>query len=72
MIAKVLKVSLDSHTTTGIADDEDIRIGGKGEVEAIRKLGIINGRDGNKFVPDDTPTRAEAVVMLLRLQERSS
>ncbi|WP_221481916.1 S-layer homology domain-containing protein [Cohnella xylanilytica] len=44
MIAKPLKVSLNSHTTTGFADDENIPRWAKGSVETIRKLGIIDGR----------------------------
>ncbi|WP_213595559.1 S-layer homology domain-containing protein, partial [Paenibacillus woosongensis] len=44
----------------------------KGAVEAIRKLGIVDGRGGNRFVPNETATRAEATVMLLRLMENIS
>lgn len=69
MIAKTLKVSRNANTTTSFADDEDIPIWAKDAVEAIRKLGIVNGRGGNKFVPNDTATRAEAVVMLLKMLE---
>jgi hypothetical protein len=69
MIAKALKVHLDTVAQTGFADDEDIPEWAKGAVDAIRKLGIVNGRDGNRFVPNDTATRAEAVVMLLRMLE---
>jgi hypothetical protein len=69
MIAKALQVHLDTVAQTGFADDEDIPEWAKGAVDAIRKLGIVNGRDGNRFVPNDTATRAEAVVMLLRMLE---
>lgn len=69
MIAKALKVSLDSNARTGFADDDAIPKWAKGAVEAIRNLGIVSGRGGNKFVPNDTATRAEAVVMLLRMLE---
>lgn len=71
MIAKALKLPLDAIAQTGFADDEDIPTWAKGAVEAIRKLGIVSGRDGNAFVPNDTGTRSEAVVMLLRMLERS-
>nr|WP_281272223.1 cadherin-like beta sandwich domain-containing protein [Paenibacillus flagellatus] len=69
MIAKALKVSLDADAATSFADYEDIPKWAKGAVEAIRKLGIVSGRDDNRFVPNDTATRAEAVVMLLRMLE---
>lgn len=69
MLAKALKVSLDANATTSFSDNEDIPKWAKGAVEAIRKLGIISGRGGNKFVPNDTATRTEAVVMLLRMLE---
>lgn len=69
MIAKALKVTRNVKTTTSFADDEDIPIWAKSAVEAIHKLGIVNGRGGNKFVPNDTATRSEAVVMLLSMLE---
>lgn len=70
MIANALKLPRSVNTTTtGFADDEDIPAWAKGAVGAIRKLGIANGRGGNTFVPSDTATRAEAVVMLLKMLE---
>jgi len=69
MIAKALKLPINVNATTGFADDEDIPEWAKGAVEAIRKLGIANGRGGNQFVPNDAVTRSEAVVMLLKLLE---
>ncbi|MGN7382620.1 S-layer homology domain-containing protein [Paenibacillus sp. SAFN-117] len=72
MIARALKMQTNSSATTGFADNEAIPQWAKGAVEAIRKLGIVDGRGGNRFVPNDTATRAEAAVMLLRMLERSS
>ena len=71
MIAKALKLALDEHAQTGFADDKDIPKWAKGAVEGIRKLGIITGRGGNKFVPNDTATRSEAVVIMLGMLERN-
>lgn len=34
---------------------------------AIRTIGIVDGRGGNQFVPNETATRVEAIVMLLRM-----
>lgn len=69
MIAKALQVSRNVNTTTSFADDQAIPTWAKGAVEAIRQLGIVNGRGSNKFVPNDTATRSEAVVMLLKMLE---
>ncbi|MEF2247338.1 chitobiase/beta-hexosaminidase C-terminal domain-containing protein [Paenibacillus sp. IITD108] len=69
MIAKALKLSLEYDVPTGFADNRDIPKWAKGAVEAIRKLGIVSGRGNNYFTPNDTATRAEAVVMLLRMLE---
>lgn len=60
---------MDVNVQTGFDDDEDIPHWAIGAVEAIRQLGIISGRGGNQFVPNETATRAEAVVMLLRMLE---
>lgn len=71
MIARALKLQLNAHTTTGFADDDTIPGWAKGAVEAIRELGLIAGRGGNRFAPNETATRAEATVMLLRMLEHS-
>ena len=67
MIARALRLSLEANAATGFADDGDIRKWSKSAVEELRKQGIVSGRGGNKFVPKDTATRAEAVVTLLRM-----
>ena len=40
------------------------------DVRAANKLGIIRGRAGNRFVPKDHATRAEAATMMKRLLEK--
>lgn len=69
MIARVMQLPMVGGTSTGFADDEDIPKWAKDAVEAIRKLGIVGGRGGDRFVPNDTATRAEATIMLLRMLE---
>ena len=71
MLARALKTPLEANAQTGFADNEDIPNWARGAVEAIRRLGIIGGRGGNQFVPNDTATRSEAVVKLLRMLERN-
>ncbi|OBZ12031.1 hypothetical protein A8L34_17120 [Bacillus sp. FJAT-27264] len=67
MIARALDLTTDSGAMTSLADDTAIPQWAKGAVEAMHKLEIVNGRSDDKFVPNDTATRAEAVVMLLRM-----
>lgn len=69
MIARALKLSVEASATTGFADDKDIPKWAIGAIEAVRKLGIVNGRSDNKFVPNGTATRAEAVTLLVRILE---
>lgn len=57
------------HVSTSFADDEAISGWAKSAVEVIRKLGIIDGRSGNHFVPNEMATRAEATVILIRMLE---
>ncbi|MNO20263.1 Endo-1,4-beta-xylanase A precursor [compost metagenome] len=70
MVARALQLSIDVNVSTSFADDAAIPQWAKGAVEAVRGLGILNGRDAGKFAPNDAATRAEAVVMLLRMLEQ--
>ncbi|BBI30822.1 fibronectin type III domain-containing protein [Cohnella abietis] len=51
--------------SSGFADDRLIPVWAKGAVEAAREKGIVSGRSGNNFAPNDQATRAEALVILL-------
>jgi len=67
MIARALGTAGNSGDPTAFADDADIPAWAKGAVEALRQLGIVQGREDNRFAPGDTATRAEAAVVLLRM-----
>lgn len=69
MIARALRLGGAQATATGFADDTQIPSWAKAAVAALRELGTVTGRDGNNFAPHDLATRAEAVVMLLRMLE---
>lgn len=71
MIARALKLQSNAHASTGFADDEAIPPWAKGAIEAIHTLGIVDGRGQNRFVPNETTTRAEATIMLLRMLEHT-
>lgn len=66
MLARVLGIAISATEQTGFTDDATIPAWGKGTVEALRELGIVAGRDNNNFAPNDAPTRAEALVVILR------
>ncbi len=67
IIARGLGLDIGSYATTAFADDDDIPAWAKGAAEALRRMGLLAGRDGARFVPNDVATRAEAVVLLLRM-----
>lgn len=70
MIARAMHLPTVSDASTGFADDAAIPQWARGAVEAIRQHGLVNGRGGNRFMPNETATRAEATVMLLRMLEQ--
>ncbi|MEI7024762.1 S-layer homology domain-containing protein [Paenibacillus sp. y28] len=67
MIAKALGQPVEADPAMGFADDKDIPAWAKGAVAAMKKLGIIEGKDNNNFAPDDRTTRAEAITVLLNM-----
>lgn len=69
MIAKVAGMEADAVGKTSFADDSDIPAWAKKAAETAKTLGIVQGRSGNAFVPSGVATRAEAVTMLLKLNE---
>lgn len=67
MMARAAKADTTAATVTNFADDSQIPAWAKGSVAAVKELGIISGRSGNLFVPNDTATRAEAVTIIINL-----
>ncbi|OMF50636.1 hypothetical protein BK138_26980 [Paenibacillus rhizosphaerae] len=51
----------------GFADDSEIPDWAKGSAEFLKQTGIMLGKDGNRFAPQDAATRAEAVTVLLNM-----
>ncbi|QYR21853.1 cadherin-like beta sandwich domain-containing protein [Paenibacillus sp. sptzw28] len=58
-----------ANVGTSYADDSKIPNWAKGHVAEAAKKGIVQGRLNNRFDPLSTATRAEAVVVLVRMQE---
>lgn len=69
MIAKALMLDVSSQAKTGFADDAEIPAWAKGFVKAITDKGIVINRPDNKFTPLRAITRAEAVVLLLKMYD---
>ena len=70
IIARALKLEADASAQTSFADANLIPQWAQAEVAAAQKQGIISGRDNNTFAPNDSATRAEAVTLILALQNK--
>ncbi|WP_138753964.1 fibronectin type III domain-containing protein [Paenibacillus sinopodophylli] len=56
----------DAKLDSSFADADAIPVWSRDAIEAARERGIITGRNGNLFAPNDKATRAEAVVIVLK------
>ncbi|REK77741.1 invasin domain 3-containing protein [Paenibacillus paeoniae] len=63
-----LKQAEPAKATT-YGDDSAIPTWAKPMIAAAEEQGLIKGRAGNQFAPDETTTRAEAVVLILRVKD---
>ncbi|GIP51129.1 Ig-like domain-containing protein [Paenibacillus vini] len=71
MIAKALKLAAKENASTSFADDKGIPAWAKGSVAALKELGIVNGTGANEFHPSSQTTRAEAVIVLINMLDRT-
>ncbi|RRJ67261.1 hypothetical protein EHV15_33295 [Paenibacillus oralis] len=72
MIAvRVMDMPEAPETKLPYADADNIPVWAKEAVEAVQNNGVMKGRDENLFAPNASVTRAEAVVLILRLQSWS-
>ncbi|WP_108991042.1 family 10 glycosylhydrolase [Paenibacillus agaridevorans] len=72
MIVNALGFADNSKATTGFADDAEIPAWARAVVATAVENGLVQGVGGNKFAPNQTATRAESVVVLLRALEFAS
>lgn len=72
MLARAMGAPVETYTPTGFADDSSIPLWSKGAVQSLAELGVVTGRSGNRFEPWASTTRAEAVVLLVRLADMRS
>lgn len=69
MIARAVKLEGDAAAPTGFPDDSSIPDWARGSIGAMQRADLISGRGNNLFEPTGNATRAETVVMLLRMVE---
>lgn len=67
MFVRALQLKEQANAQNSFVDDADIPAWAKGYVSIAVEKGIILGREGNRFAPNAPATRAESVVMLLRM-----
>ncbi|MEK0314889.1 family 10 glycosylhydrolase [Cohnella sp. 56] len=72
MIVNALGFADNSKATTVFADDAEIPAWARAAVAAAVENGLVQGVGGNRFAPNQTATRAESVVILLRALEFAS
>lgn len=70
IIARAMEMKLGSDNSTGFADNEAIPEWAIAAVKYLKEQKIIEGRGDNQFVPNANATRAEAIVMILRMIEK--
>jgi hypothetical protein len=69
LIAKALKLKIDLTSRSAFEDDSNIPAWAKPYVQADVQQGILQGREYNRFMPNDNTTRAEAVTIILRVMK---
>ncbi|MFT9846638.1 S-layer homology domain-containing protein [Aneurinibacillus sp. REN35] len=70
ILARALKLEVKNNPPTTFSDNKEIPKWAQGSVNALFEKGVIRGRGGNQFAPNDLTTRAEAVVFLLNMLEQ--
>jgi len=72
MAAKAAGLTPLGGAETVFADNAAIPVWSKPYVAAAYDAGLISGRGGNRFASVDMLTRAEAIVILLRVIDTSN
>ncbi len=67
LIMRLYDGELNPNAKVSFADKQQIKPWALPSVAAAADLGIIKGKNGNRFAPADPATRAESTIMLLRL-----
>ncbi|MCU6792350.1 cadherin-like beta sandwich domain-containing protein [Paenibacillus sp. WQ 127069] len=70
MIIRTFGVPVEMDQSTSFADNSSIPPWSLPYIAEAAKRGLVNGLENNRFEPNGTATRAEAVVILTRLLNR--
>ncbi|OUS78761.1 hypothetical protein B1748_01410 [Paenibacillus sp. MY03] len=65
MVMRALQINLPEASVTSFNDDRAIPAWAKAYVQGAFNEGLISGRSGNQFAPNETATRAEAIKVLM-------
>ncbi len=71
MIIRALGITVESDGYTSFADNAKIPAWSRPYIAEAAKRGLVKGGDNNRFEPNRTSTRAEAVVILTRLLNKN-
>ncbi|WP_405171166.1 Ig-like domain-containing protein [Paenibacillus sp. FSL H8-0280] len=71
MVANALKVSTIGNDATSFSDEKSIPVWAKTSVAALKELGLVEGMGNNDFKPKSPTTRAEAVVILMNMLDKT-
>ncbi|WP_223192667.1 X2-like carbohydrate binding domain-containing protein [Paenibacillus sedimenti] len=69
LIARALKLKIEATGSTAFSDDFDIPAWAKPYVQADVQQGLLQGRDNNRFMPNENTTRAEAATIILSVKK---
>ncbi|WP_372010000.1 S-layer homology domain-containing protein [Paenibacillus chitinolyticus] len=72
MVGRVMNLTNQEAVQTSFADDAAIPSWAKGFIANAAAQGIVNGKNGNLFEPNEKATRAEVIVTVLRMLQTAS
>ncbi|WP_214627372.1 NEAT domain-containing protein [Paenibacillus agaridevorans] len=70
IISRAAGLKPDDRSSLSFNDADSVPAWAQREVAAAVAAGLIQGKDGNRFAPNATATRAEALTLIIRLLER--
>ncbi|MNF17270.1 hypothetical protein D3C80_2206710 [compost metagenome] len=60
-------MEMDEMENTGFADDADIPPYAKSAIASLFQAGLVSGHGNNRYEPNASATRAEAVAIIMNL-----
>lgn len=70
MLTRVLNPIIDPERRTTFTDHNQIPAWAEPSIAAAVEIGLVQGRGGNRFAPNESATRAEAVTLVLNMLDR--